>query len=424
MSLFEVTACLEEILSHWSDVVLFLGSTRRVQQYHTSSVHPQPLDGHILKDDQFHARLHLFSEVLHEVGYRFRGNLTNARDAGFYVYGRVARFIHSLALKCLTAGSVPDSANWDALVQLDVQKCTKLSVEDFGHGTEFRKQLLASKPHQVADFLEYARDFYHDFLVGFMSACRHVIAFSKGFAAFDSNLLYREDSDLAHECLSCLFEMFQQRGWFEHREKPSLIMEYQSFMTSLQLEHCDSSGRPMPVIDAIETYATLPCMADKTLLRRMFHLACLCLPLKGSVPEPITLGLEAVGLTGEAARSLVVPLYSFVQGLGSSSALTFDGEAIQECENILVGVLPYIKIQHTVPGIMLSFTPREEIHDKFLDIYTAIRSAPRKSKSASVPSSLVGVAGAPPVMPPESSGSAARSSLRKRGSRKKGSKKK
>ena len=423
MSLFELVSCLEDILSNWPDVSLFLGASRRVQQYHSSSVHPQPLDGHILKDPQFLARLHLFSDVLHEIGYRFQGVLTGSRDAGFYVYGQVARFIHSLGLKCLKAESVPDSANWEALIGLDVAACAKIPVNDFGQGTEFRRQLLASKPHHLADLLEQARDFYLDLLTGFLSASRHVVAFSKGLAAFDPNLLYREDTELAHDCLSSLFEMFQQRGWFMHKEKPSLVMEYDSFMANLKLEHSDAAGRPLPVVDVISTFATMPSLCDKALLKRLFRLVCLCLPLKGLLPVPADLGLEANGLVPAMARCLVVPLYSCGRELGSSAPLHFDGDSISECEGLVAFGPSLYSAPDFCPWDHVEFTPRDEIFDRLTELHETVLSAPRKSKPSSVPASLVGVAGAPPTMPPESSGSAARTSLRKRGGRKKSSRK-
>ena len=194
-------------------------------------------------------------------------------------------------------------------------------MEDFGHGTEFRKQLSTSKPHLMSDFLEHARDFYYDLLTGFVTACRHVVVFVKGLAEFDPKLLFREDAELAYECLSCLFDMFQQRGWFEAKEKPSMIMEYQSFMVNLQLESVDSAGRPFPIVSV--SFSTLPSFADKTLLQKLFRLSCLCLPLKGTPPTPVSLGLEFAGLSSEGARSLIMPLYSFVQQLGSCICFLF-----------------------------------------------------------------------------------------------------
>ena len=54
-----------------------------------------------------------------------------------------------------------------------------MSAEEFGRGSDFRRQLLLSKPSQVLDMLEQARDFYHDLLTGFIAATRHVVASRK-----------------------------------------------------------------------------------------------------------------------------------------------------------------------------------------------------------------------------------------------------
>ena len=307
--------------------MLYLGSTRRVQQYHSSSVHPQPLDGHILKDPYFLVRLRLFSEVCHEIMYRFQTMFTCANDGGFFVYRQIARLIYSVGSRCLSVGSMPEPSDWEALTKLDIAKCTKIPSAEFGVGSDFRRELSIVKAAQTSDFLIEARDFYCDFLANFLTSTRHIIVFSKGLAAFDPGLLFREDLDLAYECFSCLYGTFQQRGWLKASERPSALSEYNCFVRELRSSYVDASGSSLPIVDVVSVFPSLPCLVSKPLLSRIFRLTCLCLPLKGLVPEVPSLGLNALDLSPEAGRNLIQPLYSFIRQADPTFMFDFSEDA-------------------------------------------------------------------------------------------------
>ena len=256
--------------------------------------------------------------------------------------------------------------------------------------------------------LEQARDFYHDLLTGFMAGTRHILVFSKGLAAFDPILLLREESDQAHDCFQTLFDTFQQRGWLELRDKPSAILEYESFMSGLKLDHLDSSGILQPIVDVISYFSDHALLNDKVLLKKMFRLVCLCLPLKGVVASNSSLGLEAEELSREAGRSLIMPLHSFLQQVGPSFAFNFNDDAIVECQGVVgSGSLLYC-VPEFSPWDHVEFAPREETYDRLQEIYHLIRSSPKKSKELAAPASLIGVIGAPPVAPSDLTGSVAR----------------
>ena len=390
-----------------------------MQQYHSSSVHPQPLDGHILKDPHFSVRLRLFSEALHDVVYRFQAVFTGTTDEGFYVYGQIARFIHSTSSRCLVADSVPELSDWESLLKLDVTKCTKVSPGEFGVGSDFRKELLELRAGQSTDLLLQARDFYFELVSHFITSTRHVAVFSKGLAAFDPNLLFREDSELASECFLVLYSMFQQRGWVLAKDKSNSVAEYNCFVRDLQRSHVTSSGLPLPIVDAVNFFASLPCLVNKPLVNRIFRLSCLCLPLKSHDPPTPSLGLDAPDLSSEAAKSLIRPLYSFLRQAETTFAFDYSTESLSECEGILPqGPSLYSNPDYS-PWDHVEFQPQEEIYDRLLSLYQTVRSSSSKSKDTSAGTSLVGVSGEPPAVIPALSGSVARTSLRNRSFRKK-----
>ena len=179
--------------------------------------------------------------------------------------------------------------------------------------------------------------------------------------------------------------MFQQRGWLELRDKPSAILEYESFMSGLKLDHVDSSGVVQPIVDVISYFSDHSLLSDKVLLKKLFRLVCLCLPLKGVVASNPSLGLEAEELSSEAGRSLIMPLHSFLRQVGPSFVFNFNDDAIVECQSVVgSGSLLYC-VPEFSPWDHVEFAPREEIYDQLLEIYHRIRSSPKKPKEVPAP---------------------------------------
>ena len=222
-------------------------------------LHPQPLDGHIVKDPFFLAKLQIFRDVLNDFVYRFQNVLTAVRDSSFHVYGQTARFIHCLAVKCFDPEIVPETSDWEGLLALDVTKCAKITSEEFGVGSDFRDQLLSVRSSQTSDFLTQARDLYYDLLASFVSSVSNLMVFYKGLAAFDAGLFFREDTGLGSRMLHFSFYCFSAARWFQPRDKSPCIAEYLGFISELRQCHVDSSGRLLPIVMLSSCYPVMMC---------------------------------------------------------------------------------------------------------------------------------------------------------------------
>ena len=63
----------------------------------------------------------------------FEHSLSNKRDAGFYVYGQLARFNHKLCVRCQIERCVPQDDDWTGLLSLHIVGQEVLLPDDFLH---------------------------------------------------------------------------------------------------------------------------------------------------------------------------------------------------------------------------------------------------------------------------------------------------
>ena len=251
-----------------------------------------------------------------------------------------------------------------------------------------------------------------DILSGFLSTIRPLISLNKGLACFDPNLFFRDDSKTAVDCFIHLFTEFRQRGWFTPAERSPAVTEYTSFVTELRGHHVDTNGRPLPVVNIISLLAGHELLVDKPLVRKIFELGCLCLPLKGPVPPTPSLGLAAEDLTSDQARSLVQPLFSFFAQVEPDFTFTFDGDSLAECKEVLDLDCSLYSSDSYNPWEHVGRGDQEEIYTRLLAQYKLARGSRTKGRGYSAPTSLVGVVSAPPVAPSGPCGSVTRASLR------------
>ena len=402
--------CLTEALEHWSDVLLYIGSTRRRQQYQQSPPHLQPLDGQICLDPLVAVRLSLLNMVLQEFVCRLKKTVSAAPDSGFYVYGEVASFIHCLLSLCVSPSALPESSDWESILSVDMSKVAKIRIEDFGQGTDFLHRLVHARSSQSSDFLHQALEFLTEFVSSFQRATSRSVKFFKGLAAFNPTILVLEDTSYGLDCFSCLFGELRRRGWFSAVEKPSALSEYASFATEFAIHHVDSSGVPLSVPNVVDLFVSHHLLSTRPLLSRAFRTACLCLPRQGAPPESLSLGLAVEELSPEAARGLVLPLFSFLSQVGPDFKFPLEKSSVQECQ----GVLNAGSLLYSDPG----FSPWDRVELNCRDdVYPALLAAYKNScasKSCSQgpsSSSLVGVSGVPTFPDPSVPSAAVRSSL-------------
>ena len=182
----------------------------------------------------------------------FTGSLVRYRDAGFFTYGELCRYIRKLCQRSLLPKCTPADTNWSGLLQLQLEGVRQLSSRDFLLRLKLKSDVDSlcyqkakrdtggKKEPTVAleklddnvreNFISQARFFVVNImesLLGDICLTTHIV---RGMASFDLTVLSSQPMDQVLFCFTSIFSTFQLRGRVTESSEPEYRDEYIGFV--------------------------------------------------------------------------------------------------------------------------------------------------------------------------------------------------
>ena len=246
---------VQEILSHWAQLVLYISETGQRQEFQNvhgrvSSIillvpiclygltytlmmlQGQASDVQVTGDEFFECRLESFNVIVQDYREAFRRLLCPRRDQGFFLCGQMLIFLHRLLQRIVERDTLPDENDWEALRQYDLIDTKFLDVASFKEKTEFwakamreakskidveRERSKRQKPSEEAVARSVIGATFNRFIETGRSYIRYVAKelikhpsfksyLVKGMASFDYSTLFVLPRSQAIECYRQLFQ--------------------------------------------------------------------------------------------------------------------------------------------------------------------------------------------------------------------------
>ena len=156
---------VQEVLSHWAQVVPYISETGQRQEF--QNVHGrvnlvillvpsclygltctlvllpgQVFDVQVTGDEFFECRLELFKVIVQDYREAFKRSSCPRRDHGFFLCGQLLNFLHRSLRRIVERDILPDESDWEALPQYDFIETKFMDVPSFMEKTEFRAKSM------------------------------------------------------------------------------------------------------------------------------------------------------------------------------------------------------------------------------------------------------------------------------------------
>ena len=241
----------------------------------------------------------------------FDRNLRRRRDANFFVFGQLCRFIHKLASRCAHPVSFPANTDWFDLLAFDLKDLQLLPATDFLKRLKLRKSFepalvlkterdnsLKSGSVGFAELLDKTRSTFatqaRSFFLSLLTLMRDHVSFSsditQGLACFDPQVLFRLSGEQATRCFKELHSSFHLRNWVPADSLSLYQEEYMEFRDHLRIAYPDLKKESEFIPDMVDFLTPLSSLRSRKHLLYLYELSCLCLTEPGSVLPAVKFG--------------------------------------------------------------------------------------------------------------------------------------
>ena len=254
--------------------------------------------------------LHCFSSTVSSVldVDSFDRHLRRRRDANFFVFGQLCKFIHKLASRCAHPDSFPVNTDWFGLVTFDLKKLQLLTATSFLKRLKLRKSFepalvtkterdysLKSGSPGFAEALDKVRGAFalqaRTFFLSLLHAVRGHISLTsditQGLSCFDPQVLFSLTVEQASRCFGELHSSFELRKWLPADSLAIYRDEYLSFRDHLRISFPDLKKDASFIPDIVEFLTPLTALRSRKHLLYLYELSCLCLTEPGPDLPPV-----------------------------------------------------------------------------------------------------------------------------------------
>ena len=367
----------------------------------------------------------------------FDRSLRNKRDAGFYIFGQLARFIHKLCVRCLVDRCIPSDDDWTGLLGLHLEGQEALLADDFLHRLNLTSKLDQSlKIKAVSDlsdkkldharvdslrssmrteFCDLARHYYLFLIEGVRKHVTMTTNNVRGMASFDPHVMYEMPLDFATKCFAELYRGFRLRGWVQDAGEQTCRDEYIAVLTHLRGSRVSLTSTPTALHDLVDFLSKLPALRERKHVFHLFKLSCLCLTDMSPNLPLVTFGNVSTANPSCRSTDVILPVQSLLANLPQSVPVCTTDKALEEFSKLCMDFIE--------DGLDASYDPwrsvhlfgRSKIHKRLSSSYKQLlsrKSRPKKSSGrpeGGVASTLAPLRGSQRVRPGTCFGSLSKS---------------
>ena len=165
LDLHSAFLAVQEMLSHWAQVVSYITETGQQQKfqkvqgrvslvlllissclygmtYALIMLQGQALVVQVTGDEFFECGLELFNVIVQDYREVFKRSSCPRRDQGFFLCGQMLDFLHRLLRPIVEGDTLPDESDWETLRQLDFTSTKFVAVPSFMEKTEFQAKTM------------------------------------------------------------------------------------------------------------------------------------------------------------------------------------------------------------------------------------------------------------------------------------------
>ena len=270
----------------------------------------------------------------------FERSLNNKRDAGFYIYGQPARFIHKLCVRFLIDRCVPSDDDWVGILSLHNEGQEALLPDDFldrlnltsKMETSLRKKAAAELSDKKMDraklddlvnqwrleFCNAARNYYLFLIEGVRNHVTMTTNNVRGMVCFDPRVMVGMPLDFATRCFKDLYRAFKLRSWVQDTQEQKCRDEYIGVLSHRRGTKVSLTTRRSAFHDMVEFLSNRPALKERKHIHHLFRLTCLCLTHKSSPLPVVSFGSIRTDLPCCRVTDVVLPVQSFLAHLPHS----------------------------------------------------------------------------------------------------------
>ena len=292
---------VQEMLSHWTQIVSYISETGQRQQFQNMHgrvsliillvsiclygltytlvmLQGQAFDVQVTGDEFFECTFELFKVIVQDYREAFKRSSCPRHDQGFFLCGQMLNFLHRLLRWIVERDTLPDENDWEALRQNDFNETKFLDVPSFMEKTEFRAEAMRiakskidverekskrQRPSEVVarsvigatfnPFIETGRSYIRYVSKELIKHPSFKSDLVMRMASFDYSTLFILPRPQAIECYRRLFQSFSSRGWLARELKNVHMDEFVEFVDDLRHVYLDNVISE-PVVDDMVTF--------------------------------------------------------------------------------------------------------------------------------------------------------------------------
>ena len=331
--------------------------------------------------------------------------MSGRRDAGFFIFGQLVRYIHKLCVRCLSSNSTPKSSEWFDLLSLNVEEQQVLLPADFLQRLRLDTKVDTVMRHQAAQDLsdqrsDRARVEKHadalktefctkarNYLLFLIEAMRRHVTMTtnnvRGMACFDPQVMLSLPLEFADRCFTDLFRGFKLRGWFSGRNEQLCRDEYLGFLTDLRASGITLAGSQDVIYDVVSFLVDFAPLKSRPHIYYLFRLSCLCLTDVSKDLPTVTFGqIDSSNLQCPIVN-VILPVQSFLANLPNSVEVCSTESSLVEFQRLCVDYGSEGLLANRDPWKEVDFFGRDRIHKSLSACHKVVlakRKTPAKRK--------------------------------------------
>ena len=383
-------------------------------------------------DELFTVRLEFFSKIVHDCktssffsfmfsldfflcqfvldNQCFERSLSNSRDASFFMFREVAKFLHKLCVRCLVGRCVPTSDDWFGLMSIHLESQEALLPKDFLERMRLYSKVESALKKRAArvlsdkkadkakidqlagelltSFCDTARNYLMFLIGGIKKKVNSSAVTIQGLACFDPYVLLTAKSEFAIKCFVSLYRAFKLRGWLGDVGEQVYLDEYLELRTDLQQAGTSLASSPNVIHDVIDYLVDSPHLQKRKHMVHFFKLSCLC--LTSSSPDPVVIKYKEIDTTNPRCRltDAILPVQSFLSVVPQSVPLCVSESGLDNFQRLIVDFgLSGFAVDYD-PWRDVDYFGRKQFHSGFSSAYKRVLEGRKVSVSRSTSRSV------------------------------------
>ena len=335
----------------------------------------------------------------------FNRSLNNKRDAGFYVFGQLSRFIRKLCVRCLIDRCMPADDDWVGLLSLHLEGQEALLPDDFLHRLNLSQKLEQALNRKAAaelsdkkldrakaddlvaelkkEFCDLARHYYLFLIEGVRKHVTMTTNNVRGMASFDPYVMFEMPLNFATRCFADLYRGFRLRGWVQDTNEQICRDEYIGVLTHLRGSRVSLTSSPSALHDIVDFLSNLPALKERGHIYYLFKLSCLCLTDKSSTLPVVRFGAVTTDSLNCRSTDVIMPVQSILANLPYSVPVCTSDSALEDFHALTADFGDSGLDATYDPWRSVDLFGRAKIHKRLSASYKSLqasRAGPRRTK--------------------------------------------